>query len=98
MLNQVVLVGRIKEEIENIDNKFSELTLAVQSSEKDEGGDYIIDYVPCLLSGTIANTTKEYCKEGDIVGIKGKISLRYNEVVVITEKVTFLSTNKKGDE
>ena len=60
----------------------------------------------CVLWKGVAESTVEYCKKGDLVGIKGRIQTRDVEledethkkyVEVIAEKVTFLSS-KKADE
>ena len=60
----------------------------------------------CTLWKLIATNTKEYCKKGDIVGVKGRIESRVYEkddekkylTEVIAEKVTFLSSNKQEKE
>lgn len=94
MLNEAILVGRIAGDITNVDNKYKKLVLAVPRNYKNEEGEYETDFIPCLLSGTIASTTKEYCKKGDMVGIKGRIEVKDNYVNVIANKVTFLSSKK----
>ena len=43
----------------------------------------------------VGNTTFEYCKKDDLVGIKGRIECKENNPVkIIAEKVTFLSNNR----
>ena len=106
MLNQCVLVGRIVDNptIEKEDNKSKiTLRLAVPRSYKNTNGDYDTDIVSCILYDGIAKTTYEYCKKGDLVGIKGRTESRkvkddeviesINEIKV--EKVTFLSNGGK---
>lgn len=34
-------------------------------------------------------------KENDVIGIRGTIENRNNEMVIVAEKITFLSTNKE---
>jgi single-strand DNA-binding protein len=110
MLNQTVIVGRIVRDLEvretESGNKVAQLTLAVPRSFKNMEGQYETDFIPCVLWKGIAENTAEYCKKGDLVGIKGRIQTRDVEledetrkkyVEVIAEKVTFLS-NKKTDE
>ena len=106
MLNQAVLVGRIVEDPELIDTekgKVSNITLAVPRSFKNANGEYDTDFISCVLWKGIAENTVEYCKKGDLVGIKGRIQTRNVEfddethkkfVEVIAEKVTFLSSKK----
>ena len=109
MLNQAVLVGRIVQEPEIRENekgKVSNITLAVPRSFKNSNGEYDTDLIYCVLWKGVAESTVEYCKKGDLVGIKGRIQTRNVEledethkkyVEVIAEKVTFLSS-RKADE
>ena len=103
MLNQVIIVGRlvskpIVEENEN-GRKVSEITIAVPRSFKNDEGIYDTDFIKCILWNVIAENTVEYCNKGDIIGVKGRLEcLGGNELQVIAEKVTFLSTNKNKEE
>ena len=111
MLNQVVLVGRLTEDptLVNTVNgkKVSSITLAVQRTFKNQDGIYEADFIRCILWNAIAASTTEYCKKGDIVGVKGRIQTsnyedeKGNKVYttdVIAEKVTFLSSKKTDEE
>lgn len=110
MINQAVIVGRIVKDLELKEtengNKISWLTLAVPRNFKNMEGLYDTDFIPCKLWRGIAENTKEYCKKGDLVGIKGRIqSSNYEDqegnkkyvVEIIAEKVTFLSTKKEKE-
>jgi single-stranded DNA-binding protein len=48
----------------------------------------------------MANTTKEYCRKGDLIGIKGRLDSLWqnNRIVVVADKVTFLATKKTEQE
>ena len=106
MLNQVVLVGRIvvDPEITKTENnkKMTILTVAVPRAYKNMEGAYDTDFIKCVLWAGIAETTCEYCKKGDIVGIKGCIQVNSYEkdnekkysMEVVAEKVSFLSSKK----
>ena len=107
MLNQVVLVGRLTDDVEvatkEHGRKVSSLILAVQRSYKNSDGTYETDFIRCTLWNAIAASTSEYCHKGDIVGIKGRIQVssyedkdgtRKYSTEVIAEKVTFLSSKK----
>ena len=77
MLNQVVLVGRLTDDItvrekEN-KKKVAYITLAVQRSFKNQDAVYEADFIRCVLWDAIADSTAEYCKKGDLVGIKGRL-------------------------
>ena len=107
MLNQVVLVGRLTDNIEVRESangkKISTICIAVGRQFKNIDGIYETDFIKCVLWNGIAENTSEYCKKGDVVGIKGRIQVssyededgkkRYN-TEVIAEKVTFLSNKK----
>ena len=107
MLNQAVLVGRIVQtpELKETDNgkKLTRVTLAVPRSFKNSNGEYETDFISCVMWKGVAENTVEYCKQGDLVGIKGRIQTRDVEleddthkkyVEVVAEKVTFLSSKK----
>lgn len=98
MINQVVLLGRIykeiKEEKEN-DKIKCIITLAVPRSYKNEDGIYDTDFIECTLWNGIAQNTAEYCKQGDLVGIKGTIKTTDGKIEIIAEKVSFLSSKKE---
>lgn len=110
MLNQVVLVGRITKDIEVKevdDKKVSNITLAIPRSFKNADGEYETDFVDCTLWNVVAQSTAEYCKKGDIVGVKGRMQSNSYEkedgtkefkLNVIAEKVTFLSQSKSEPE
>ena len=102
MLNQLVLVGRIAEEIQIKENedgqKKSIITVAVPRSYKNENGEYDTDFIDCILWNMVAENTAEYCRKGDMIGVKGRLQNQENKLIVVAEKVTFLSTNKKEED
>ena len=107
MLNQFVGVGRLVAEPsvkETEDGKqVSNITIAVPRSYKNENGEYDTDFVKCTMWSGVAENTSEYCKQGDLIGIKGRIQTRVIEKdnskqtiqEVIAEKVTFLAKSKE---
>lgn len=110
MLNQVVLVGRLVRDPEVRETKkgtsVSKITLAIPRSYKNVNGEYETDFLDCTLWQLIAMNTKQYCKKGDIVGVKGRLESHVYEkdgenkyvTEIIAEKVTFLSNKAKSDE
>ena len=79
MLNQAVLVGRIVKDPELKDTekgKVTNITLAVPRTFKNSNGEYDTDFISCVLWKGVAESTVEYCKKGDLVGIKGRIQTR----------------------
>jgi single-strand DNA-binding protein len=108
MLNQVVLVGRLVRDVKPNKGKTSMVataTLAIPRSYKNAEGTYDTDFIDCLIFDKVAENTATYCKKGDILGIKGRLESKVEEIEtkkitmvdVIAEKVTFLSS-KKPDE
>lgn len=108
MLNQVVLVGRLTSDPElyqtDSGKKVARMVLAVPRSYKNTDGQYETDFITCKLWQTIAKNTADYCKKGDLVGVRGRIETYNYETEegkkffteVIADKVTFLS-NKKAE-
>lgn len=105
MLNQVVLVGRLTDDLQVTETekgkKVTTMILAVQRTFKNSDGIYEADFIKCVLWNAVASSTSEYCKKGDIVGIKGRLQVSSYEdkdgnkkytTDVIAEKVTFLSS------
>lgn len=101
MLNQIVLVGRITKTPEMMENqdgsKFAIINLAVPRTFKNENGEYETDFIDCTLWTGIAENTCEYCKKGDVVGIRGRIQNLNNtaQLQLIAEKVSFLSSKEE---
>lgn len=95
MLNQVVLVGRLtRDPVGEPNRPCKEITLAIPRSYKNSDGEYETDFVDCQLwNNSISESCSEYCKKGDIVGVKGRLENRDNKLVVMCEKLTFLSSN-----
>lgn len=105
MLNQIIIVGRLVSdpEVNETDNgvKVSNITLAVDRNFKNSKGEKETDFIDCILWKGIATSTAEYCQQGDLIGVKGRLQSRayidsngnkkYTKEVV-AEKVTFLNT------
>lgn len=101
MLNQIILVGRLVnnpavQELES-GKKVTIIKLAVTRSWKNSEGEYDVDFIPITLWSTVAESTSEYCKKGDVIGIKGRIQSKDDKVEVIAEKVTFISSRKEEE-
>ena len=106
MLNQVVLVGRLVDNPElyqtETGKKVARLILAVPRSFKNSDGEYETDYISCKLWQVVAQNTVDYCKKGDLIGVRGRITTYNYETEegrkylteVVAEKVTFLSSRK----
>ena len=112
MINQIMLVGRLVKTpdlfITETGKKGSFITLAVGRPYKNQDGEYETDFIDCTLWTGVAENTAEYCKTGDIIGIRGRIQTRISEdengfkqkiMEIVADKVTFLSSssNKKNN-
>lgn len=108
MLNQIILVGRLVKTPEVIETesgkKMSYITLAIPRTFKNAAGEYDTDFIDCVLWEVVAESTSEYCKQGDIVGVKGRVQSRmiededgnnHKKIEVVAEKITFLSSKKE---
>ena len=102
MLNQIVVIGRLVQDPEIVElengSKSANIKLAVPRSFKNEKGEYETDFIPVVLWNGVAENTKEYCHKGDLIGVKGRIEGQDDKVIVVAEKITFLSSKKEDEE
>lgn len=103
MLNQLVLVGRLTSNPEkNEELRKVTLTLAAPRSFKNQDGEYETDFIDIVIFGIVGDNVIEYCRKGDLVGVKGRIQTTIIDdkkiTEIIGEKVTFLSTSKQKQE
>ena len=89
-MNQIIIVGRISDIRNEKDDCY--IDLVVSRNYKNENGEYEEDVLSIKLFNNIGNTVTEYCKPGDIVGIKGRAE---SGNILVAEKVTFLSSKKE---
>ncbi|MDO4962853.1 MAG: single-stranded DNA-binding protein [bacterium] len=112
MMNQFWGVGRLVAEPEKKTSEngksYLNFTVAVPRSYKNADGEYETDFIDVVTFGPMAETTSEYCKKGDLIGIKGRVetSVYENEAgekkkstQIIADRISFLSSAKiKEDE
>lgn len=110
MINQVVLTGRLVSDPDIVvtenNKKKTVVTVAIPRTYKNMEGIYESDFVRCVLWNGIAESTCEYCKKGDIVGVRGRLQTSKYEVDnnvrysmdVIAEKVSFISNKRNNHE
>ena len=109
MINQVLLVGRLVRTpdlfLTETGKKGSFITLAVGRPYKNQNGEYDTDFLDCTLWTGIAENTAEYCRTGDVIGVKGRLQTdcfekdgeRKYSTKVIAERVTFLSSRQQEE-
>ena len=108
MTNMICLVGRLISDpvVNESEGKTNcVITIAVSRFFKNENGEYETDFIPIILLNNIAKNTAEYCQKGDLIGIKGRVQTekmiingeeKDNKLIIIAEKVTFLSSKKEN--
>lgn len=109
MLNQVILVGRLTKDVEKTkigDKNFAKINLAVNRNYKNSEGVYETDFIEVEVWNAVADSTAEYCRKGDLIGIKGRLETEIYDAedgtiktraVIKAEKVTFLSAQPKPE-
>ena len=110
MFNTVILVGRLVRDPElqltDTGKKRSFITLAVSRGYKNQNGEYETDFLDCTLWTGIAENTAEYCKSGDVVGVKGKLQTwilenedgtKQKKMEIVAERVTFLANARNKE-
>lgn len=90
MLNQLVIVGRLYQEI-----KDNIIVVSVPRSFKNEEGEYDTDLITCKVWGNLSENVEKFCTKGSVIGIKGRLENNNNKIEVIAEKITFLNSSKE---
>jgi single-strand DNA-binding protein len=111
MYNLVYLIGRLTTDPETTETetgkKVMTINLAVQRSFKNSDGIYETDFIRCVLWDGIASRTSEFCRKGDLIGVRGQIRTSSYETEngekkyqteVVVEKVSFLSSKPIEEE
>lgn len=106
MLNQVVVVGRVKElpQVKETSSgvKLAEMLVEVDRNFKNALGQFETDLIQCTLWRGLAESALEQCEVNGLIGIKGRLQgkhfeskegspIYYSELIV--EKISFLNTN-----
>ena len=108
MMNQLLIVGRIANdpELKTLESgkQVANITLAVPRSFKNADGVYETDFINTSVWESIASNVCDYCKKGDLVGIKGRLQTdtyekdgkNITKLNLIAEQVTFLSSREQS--
>lgn len=104
MNNLFMLVGRITKDLElryTKDNKaVCDINIAVSNGKDDTS------FIKVAVWNKTAETTAQYCKKGDLIGVRGLIKNhnwedeegnKHYDYTFLADRVSFLST-KKSDE
>ena len=116
MINNVVLVGRVVEApvLRHFEGDYSGtfLILAVARPFKSYDKKQEVDFIRVVVWEGLAENASLYCHKGDIVGIRGRLSVRKIEarlgesndikqlstIDVIGERIIFISNAKRKKE
>lgn len=104
MINNVVLVGRLTKDPELKQTSsgiyFSNFTLAVNRSFKNDSGETEADFINCIVWRNQAENLCKYMKKGSQIGVEGRIQTRSYETEegmryiteVVANSITFLES------
>lgn len=92
-MNYFMLVGRIVSITEIKDSK-AVVKIEVAREKRNNQGDFDIDSIDITLKDNIAKTTKEYCKQDDVIGVKGSIECLNNKLELVASNVSFLKAKE----
>lgn len=103
MLNNLVLVGRISNEprIKVFDDgsKVCNFDLCVDRPFKNQEGTREVDFFPVTVWQAYADAVYQYCGVGSIIGVKGRLTTRQQDIggmrlkttEIIGERVAFIN-------
>ena len=110
MINQITLVGRLVRtpelDLTESGKKVSTITLAVPREYKNANGEYDADFIDCTLWTGVAESASEYCKTGDVIGVRGKVQSRLIEkedgtkvkkMEVVADRISFLASSRSNE-
>lgn len=99
MMNNVIAIGKLQKIVDF--GEYAIITIANQETFKNKDGEYKINYIDFIIYGGIKDNLIEYCKQGDTIACRGFIRTENEETEketkLIADKISFLSTNKKGE-
>ena len=96
MLNIVTIVGRIIE-IEDSEN-YTTIKVGINRTYKnEETGKYDVDFIKCKINGKMSDNVKEYLSVGDLIGIRGRLESEGENIKLVADKISFLSSKKEGE-
>lgn len=93
MINQILLIGKIKEINDKVNQK--EIVLEVERPFREEEG-RVKDMFVCKLWNCIFEKIVSLCEKGDIVAIKGRVNVIDLQYLVVAENVVLLNKSKNN--
>ena len=83
MLNQVILVGRVKK----IDKLAGIVSIDIKRPNEKES-----DRIPVTLNDGLIDSVLEYLTEGSTIGVKASLNIDEGILRITGEKLTFINT------
>ena len=96
MLNQLVLAGRIVNIPTEKEEKGTKITISVSRNYKNIEGIYETDNIDIMLYEQMVSNVLEYCKQGDLIGVRGRVETKDNNLIIIADKITYLTSDKEN--
>ena len=90
MLNQAILVGKVEEIIMDSEQKSIKLSIT-RNFRNDSSKEFDTDLINLVLSENLIESYKSYIKVGDTLAAKARLMVDNNELLVIAEKLSFIS-------
>ena len=99
-MNKVLVNGNIVRDMEVKDTGKCLVGTFTIANNIGYGEEQKTNFINCVLFGQVAESTVDYCKKGDLIGIKGRVQRidTSKPIEIIAEKVTFLSSRKESEE
>ena len=101
MLNQVILVGKIKEVVSKEYEGATSTKLFIICERKDKP-ELMPDVVAVSMNSELAKMTTDICKVGNMIGVKAHIEVVYDQIgyviSVVADNIAFLQADKKVSE
>ena len=101
MLNQVIIVGRLRKVVDLGEGKGGIITIENSRPFKNAEGIYESDFIDVRIFDGVKNSLLDYVKENDLIGVRGRIQVREvdgNKIIEIaSDKITFISSNVKKE-
>ena len=109
-MNFVILIGRLTKDLElrktSSGKSACKFNLAVTRDYKDANGEYGTDFISCIAYNQTSELLCKYCKQGDLISVKGRIQTgnyeKNGEKVyttdIIVEKISFLQSKKENKQ
>jgi len=101
MMNNFMVIGRLVNDVELKEEngkKYADITLAIPRNYKNEEGIYETDFIHFTIYDSTALNTSEYCRKGDIIGVRGRLETKDNQLCLLVEKLSFISSKKNNEE